>query len=176
MNLEIDNVILRCPEPGDVDALYSFKNDPEVATLLGGFSKGYSKADLSNWVEYHRTCSNEQLWTIADSVDNRCLGHVGLYNIDHRIAVAEFAIMLGDKTTWGKGLGKKITYEVVQYGFQWLNLNRIELSVLAGNDRAKHIYSSIGFVTEGTKRQAQFKDGNYIDLHLMAVLRNEFSP
>ncbi|MCP4447215.1 MAG: GNAT family N-acetyltransferase [Myxococcales bacterium] len=176
MNLAIEDIVLRRPEQEDVDALYHFKNDPEVAGLLGGFSLGYAKADLSSWVEYHRTKANEALWVIADSDSNACLGHVGLYDIDHRVALAEFAIMLGDKSVWGRGLGKRITHAVVQYGFEWLNLNRIELSALVSNERAIHIYHSIGFRSEGVRRQAQFKDGRYLDIQLMAILRDEFAP
>lgn len=175
MNLTVETTVLRRPEPKDVDALYSYKNDPSVAGLLGGFSLGYAKADMTNWVEYHRTCTNEALWVIADGNDDRCLGHVGLYNIDHRVSAAEFAIMLGDKNSWGKGLGTTITREVVRYGFDWLKLNRIELSVLTTNPRAMHIYSSIGFNQEGVKRQAQYKNGQYLDVQLMAILRDEFT-
>lgn len=173
MNLKVGDVLLRRPEPKDVAALYAQKNDPEVANLLGGFTLGYSRADIVAWVERHRNTPNEALWTIAD-LDDRCLGHVGLYRIGNRVRSAEFAIMLGDKASWGRGIGKAVTSFVVDYGFRMLNLNRIELSCLASNGRAQRLYARLGFRVEGTQRQAQFKDGQFIDVVLMAVLASEW--
>ena len=96
MNHQVAGVVLRCPESRDAAALYAQKNDMEVATLLGGFSKGYSEQDIAGWIEAHRNRADEALFVIADGSTNVCLGHVGLYNIDHRIRSAEFAIMIGD--------------------------------------------------------------------------------
>lgn len=169
----VEGHLLRKPEPRDVEALYQQKNDPEVASLLGGFTTGYSREDLSRWVEYHRTRAGEALWVIAKADTDRAVGHVGLYEIDHRIRTAEFAIMLGDKSAWGKGLGRACTEFAVRYGFEQLNLNRVSLQVLATNTRARGLYESIGFVVEGTLRQAQFKDGAYVDVILMSILRSE---
>lgn len=173
MNHEVAGVLLRRPESRDAAALYAQKNDVEVASLLGGFSKGYSEADIAGWIEAHRGRSDEALFVIADGSTNVCLGHVGLYNIDHRIRSAEFAIMIGDKDAWGRGLGTEITAHMLDYGFKWLNLNRIELTVLASNARAIALYEKLGFTREGVKRQAQYKSGRYVDICLMAKLRED---
>ena len=172
----LDQVVLRRPEPKDTDALYEQKNDPEVAALLGGFSTGYAHEDIRQWIEAHRTRIDEVLWVIAADDDDRCLGHVGLYRIDHRIRAAEFAIMLGDRSVWGRGIGRRCTGFAIQYGFLELNLNRISLQVLATNERALHLYTSLGFREEGRLREAQFKGGDYIDVIQMSLLRAEYRP
>lgn len=166
---------LRPIEPEDGPYLYLYKNDPEVAALLGGFHSGLAKADIQDWVDRHRKRSDEILWAIAEGEGGRCIGHVGLYKIDHRARSAEFAIMLGSKAHWNKGLGKSITAFVVEYGFSELNLNRIQLSVLSTNGRALQLYHSLGFTEEGRLRQAQFKAGHYVDVVLMAILKGESS-
>ncbi len=171
MNHTVADTILRRPEPRDAALLYAQKNDPEVAGLLGGFSKGYSAADITEWIEAHRHRSNEVIFVIADERTDTCLGHVGFYNIDYRVRSAEFAIMIGDKNAWGHGLGKAITAYMLRYGFQWLNLNRIELSVLVTNERAIALYEKLGFATEGVKRQSQYKSGKYVDVCFMAILK-----
>ena len=167
---KVGDVVLRMLEPRDIDALLEQKNDVTVAGLLGGFSTGYSRKDLEGWLEFHRTKRNEVLWAIADG-DDKCLGHVGLYEIDHRVRKAEFAIMLGERRAWGKGIGKAVSAWAVEYGFLQLNLNRIELDVLATNPRAKALYEGLGFELEGTRRCAQYKDGEYIDVYVMGLLR-----
>lgn len=170
---KVGEVNLRMLEPRDIDALMVQKNDAEVAALLGGFSTGYARADLESWLEYHRTAEDEVLWAIADSQD-ACLGHVGLYGIDHRVRKAEFAIMLGDRSVWGRGIGKSVSAWVLDHGFLQLNLNRIELDVLATNPRAQALYAALGFQVEGTRRAAQYKDGEFIDVLLMSLLRSEW--
>jgi [ribosomal protein S5]-alanine N-acetyltransferase len=171
---QVNGVVLRRPEPADLDALYRQKNDPEVAVHLGGFSTGYTRSGLVEWMEFHRKKSDEVLWVIADAETDACLGHVGLYRIDHRIRSAEFAIMIGAKDRWGKGLGKSVSRYMVDYGFRELNLNRIELTALAGNLRAISLYESLGFLREGMMRQAQFKDGVYQDVVMMSILRGDW--
>lgn len=169
-----DDFVLRKPEPKDVEALYAQKNDPDVASLLGGFSSGYARADLAGWIDFHRERRDEVLWVIADAKTDACLGHVGLYQIDHRVRSAEFAIMLGDKGVWGRGIGSRATRAAIRYGFRWLNLNRIQLTVLETNPRAIAIYRKLGFAQEGVMRQAQWKDGRYLDVIMMSLLREEF--
>jgi RimJ/RimL family protein N-acetyltransferase len=62
---------------------------------------------------------------------------------------------------------------LVKHGFETLNLNRIYLQVFANNPRAIRAYEKAGFIHEGRKRQAEFRDGQYIDVLLMSILRDE---
>lgn len=171
--IRLGDVVLRRPEAEDVDALYHQKNDPEVAMQLGGFSTGYSREDLRRWVEAHRVRANEVLWVMASADDDRCLGHIGLYEIDYRIRSAEFAIMLGDRSAQGRGLGPLCSRFMLEYGFRELNLNRVSTQVLATNERSIHFCRKLGFREEGRLREAQYKGGAYIDVVLMSILRSE---
>lgn len=174
MNKLKNTFVLRKPKTGDAEALLKFKNDATNMALLGGFSTGYSSKDIEGWIENHKSRSDEVLWIIADEKDDSCLGHVGLYQIDYRIRSAEFGILLGDRSRWGKGIGRQVMRTVIEYGFRQLNLNRISLTVLAHNERAIRMYEAIGFMREGLLRQAQYKDGRYMDLVCYALLRDEY--
>jgi RimJ/RimL family protein N-acetyltransferase len=162
---------LRKPEQTDVDTLHRIKNDHSIAALLVGTSTGWSRADLQHWVEAHGKANDEALWVIADSED-RAIGHVGLYNIHAVYRSAEFGIVL-DRSTWGKGIGTRATRAMVDYGFDELNLQRIELHVLADNERAIAIYRKLGFREEGHLRRAVFKGARFHDVLVMAVLSDE---
>jgi RimJ/RimL family protein N-acetyltransferase len=84
--------------------------------------------------------------------------------------------MLGEKEFWNKGYGTEAMQLVLQHGFQTLNLNRIMLEVYTTNPRAIRCYEKVGFVHEGCKRQGMYKNGVYIDVLLMSVLRQEWAP
>jgi RimJ/RimL family protein N-acetyltransferase len=170
---EVAGFRLRRPERTDIDALYIVKNDPDVASILGGSSTTYSKVDLEGWVEFHRAAKDEALFVIADTED-RAIGHVGLYKIDHLLRAAEFGILIGDRSNWGKGLGRACSRFAIEYGFDKLNLRRIYLEVLASNERAIKLYRSLGFVEEGRLRQAAWQSGNFVDVILMGLLIEEY--
>lgn len=172
MTLVLRDVLLRRPEPRDADALLVFKNDSEIVGLLGGFSKGYSRRDIDEWIERHRSTADEVVWTIARRSDDGCIGHAGLYLIDYRVGSAEFALLIGDPNERGKGLGRAVTEGVVEYAFRELNLRRIELSLLETNVRAHRLYRSVGFVDEGRLRSAQYRNGAYVDVLMMGLLRD----
>ncbi|NJN34193.1 MAG: GNAT family N-acetyltransferase [Saprospiraceae bacterium] len=99
------------------------------------------------------------------------IGTVQLTNIHALNRNAEFSIMIGDKNYWSRGVGEQAAREMVRHGFQDLNLHRIYLYVLPQNTRAIKLYEKIGFQTEGILRGSIFKNGDYQDLILMAILK-----
>jgi ribosomal-protein-alanine N-acetyltransferase len=172
--INLGDVVLRALETKDVDYLYAYRNDWEVVRHLGGFSAGYSRANLQEWIKVHSNRADEVLWTIADALTDQCIGHVGLYQIDSRVRKGQFAIMIGDRSHWGKGVGTRVTQTVVSWAFAQLNLHKVSLHVLSNNDRAVRIYELLGFRPEGILRDEQFRDGQFLDLIIMAVFEDEW--
>jgi RimJ/RimL family protein N-acetyltransferase len=66
---------------------------------------------------------------------------------------AELGISIHDKTQWSKGLGTDAVRLVVDYAFEELDLNRVELTTDEENARAIRCYEKVGFVREGLLRQ-----------------------
>lgn len=169
----LDNKIcLRKADLNDVDALYEIKNDKKAASLLGGFSNGYSKIDIENWIISHNNNKNEVLYLIQTLGDSKVIGHVGLYNIDFRVRKAEFAILIAGEDNQGKGYGSLCTKFMIDYAFDELNIRKINLSLLSENKRAVSMYNKIGFLQEGILRNDQYKNGKYHDVILMALARS----
>jgi len=164
---------LKLPEPRDVDSSNAFKNDQELASMLGSFNRVYSRADFADRVEFHRNTKDEVLWVFING-DDTCVGHVGGYKIDHRVGQAEFAVILGEQATWGRGLGTKCTDLAVEHAFRELNLRRVYLDVLATRPRAQHVYEKLGFLVEGRRRQARFEFGQYVDVIELPLMRDDY--
>ena len=62
---------------------------------------------------------------------------------------------------------------IIDFALGDLDLHRLELEVYAFNDRARHVYESLGFVEEGVRRDALWQDGAFHDAILMSVLSTD---
>ncbi len=63
---------------------------------------------------------------------------------------------------------------MIQYGFDILNLNRIQLHVCCDNVFAVKAYEKAGYKIEGTLRQAMYHHNKYCDFYVMGILRSEY--
>ena len=73
-----------------------------------------------------------------------------------------------------RGLGRRILAEVIRTAFEEFHTHRLFLDVYEDNARARHLYESLGFVYEGTMRDAARRRETYCDLRLMSMLENEY--
>jgi RimJ/RimL family protein N-acetyltransferase len=111
---------------------------------------------------------DEQGWVL--------IGSCGFHEIDWRNRNAELGILIGEKSYWNRGYGAEVMRLLLRHGFTTLNLHRISLRVFEANPRAIRAYEKAGFIHEGRQRQAEFRDGQYLDVLLMSVLRPEWQP
>ena len=84
---------------------------------------------------------------------------------------ATLHIMIGEANEYNKGIGTYAVKEMIQHAFNNLNLRRIELEVLSENTRARHVYEKVGFLHEGTKKKAVYKNGEFVDMEMYAIIK-----
>jgi len=162
-----------CPVgPDDMEILQKGYNDPDVRDAMFMYFP-LTMQDTEKKVS--KMAENEQAiqFMIVDKESKKAVGHLALVRPDWVSRMMTFYIVLLDKNTWGKGLGTEATRLIVDYGFDMLNLNRIQLHVNAENEAAKAVYKKIGFKHEGTLRQAMYKNGRYYDFWLMGILAED---
>ncbi|EPD51047.1 GNAT family protein [Paenisporosarcina sp. FSL H8-0542] len=74
----------------------------------------------------------------------------------------------------GKGFGKEAMQLLMNYGFNELNLHRLQLTVFGYNVGAIKLYESLGFKPEGTFREFLQRNGKRHDMYLYGLLVSEF--
>ena len=70
-----------------------------------------------------------------------------------------------------QGVGRALMNSVIDMADNWLKLVGLELTVFEDNERAIHLYESLGFEKEGLIRMASIRNGVYVNEYGMSRLR-----
>jgi RimJ/RimL family protein N-acetyltransferase len=170
---EGDRVYFRPLEIEDEPLLKRWVNDPcNWRTLM--FRPPLNAQREREYIEGQGKSETDYTFGIVARDGHRLIGSAGLHRVRPIDRRATFGIMIGDRASQNRGYGSEAVRLTLRFGFEELNLNRIELSVFANNPRAIWCYQKAGFVQEGCLRQACYRNGQYVDEYRFAVLRSEW--
>lgn len=174
--MESDRLWYRGLEPSDAELLRGWINDERVRKYLDHRVFPLNRAAEEDFVR--RVCQvsaapSEVSFLFGVHGEGAPIGNVGLIGSQWVAREAELGILVGAVDRWHHGFAREASRRMLRYAFDDLNLNRVKLRVSDANPRARRAYEAIGFVLEGTLREAAFIDGTYVDTHVMSVLRRE---
>jgi RimJ/RimL family protein N-acetyltransferase len=148
-------------------------NDSEVLQFLGQ-RHPMGREQEKEWLADQYKSEHQMNLAIVLKDEDLHIGNCGFNAIDYINKSAAFGILIGEKAAWNQGYGPEAARLILGYGFEQLNLHRIELDVYSLNPRAKKAYEKVGFKLEGTKRDSYYRNGQYHDTYVMSVLRSEW--
>jgi ribosomal-protein-alanine N-acetyltransferase len=157
----------------DLDGAYpSWFEDQDVCRYNshGKFCK--TKAYFEDYLN-ELNCEDRVVWAVCHIEDGH-IGNISLQQISLINRTAEFAIVLGDKRHWGKGVGLSAGKKLLEHGFNKLNLERIYCGTAATNEAMKKLAVAMGMALEGTRRLHLFLEGSRVDMLEYGILRPEF--
>lgn len=157
----------------DLDGAYpSWFEDQDVCRYN---SHGKFFKTKSHFKEYLNELTRKDgvVWAICHIEDGH-IGNVSLQEISLINRTAEFAILLGGKRHWGKGVGMLVGQKLLGHGFNKLNLERIHCGTAATNEGMKRLAVALGMTLEGTRRSHYFLEGSRVDMLEYGILRREF--
>jgi len=105
--------------------------------------------------------------------EEQLAGTVSLLKINHTDKRAEMGYWLRSDLQ-GLGIMTKSCQRLIQYAFKGLHLNRLEMRIVASNQKSRRIPLRLGFILEGRLRayQAQ-KNGGFEDVEIFGLLRKD---
>jgi RimJ/RimL family protein N-acetyltransferase len=173
--LKGDRVYLRPYQTADCISIAVWINDPEVTHFMFYGQLPRTLEQVQSFLEGGSQIANENnvIFVICNN-QHKPIGFCGLYDWHRTARKAEMRILLGDKKTWGKGIGTEVVELITWYGFDRLNLHRIYLGFTASNKAAKSAYSASGYKSEGILREDIYRNGTYYDSIRMGILRSEY--
>ena len=166
-----DLVLLRPVSADDAPGLAGIS--PETLRLTGTHPRPFSLDELRAWYGSRAQYPDRLDLAIVERATGRWAGEVVLTNLDPVNRSCGFRILLAGPEWFGRGLGTEASRLVLAHAFEAVGVHRVELTVYAFNPRAQHVYDKLGFVREGTKRQALLWDGEWVDAEMMSMLAPE---
>ena len=154
----------------DVETYVRWLNDFSVTDGLGISGIVTSIESEKAWIIKN---SDQYQFAIVDLENDKLLGNCGIREIDQRRQCAVIGLFIGDEENRNKGYGEETMNLLLDYAFDYLNLNNIMLNVFSFNERAICCYKKVGFKEIGRRRQAYYLNGKVYDEIFMDVLRGE---
>lgn len=159
----------------DVTPFYSWINDEEaIKYSLSSFKQINTHHEIDRWFENTLEDTKSINLGIYLNQTNQLIGYAGISSISKLNRSGEYFIFIGDKKCWGQGIGTEVTRQIVKLGFGDLGLNRIMLTVSELNVGGIKAYLTAGFKIEGHLKQACYRDGEFHDKIVMALLKSEY--
>lgn len=155
----------------DMPSLYKwFSNIEFLSTYDYVLPIPMSKEKVDKMISDYNEENNSIVFAIR-TIEGNIIGIAGYDDIIKDNMVATLFIGLGDENYLGKGYGKEAMLELLNYGFNTLNLYRIQLNVISFNIPAIKLYEKVGFQKEGTMKEFVLRNGQRYDLYMYAKLK-----
>jgi RimJ/RimL family protein N-acetyltransferase len=167
-----EKIYLRSYKQGDEEMLARIENHPDPRSTLF-YALPTSAEKIKETIDQFLTDHQVIILIICRKDNDQPIGKTAFFRIDWVGRMAIFYIGIADKINWSKGYGSQATKLMIEYAFETLNLNRIQLHVAVDNHPAVNIYKNAGFKVEGTLREAMYHNGRYCDFYVMGLLRSD---
>jgi len=134
----------------------------------------YPDGAAAGWIATHAekwASGRLAVWAIVQNSDDVVAGAISLrITATHRRAEAGYWIA---HESWGQGVATEALRSVITFGFDALDLHRIEAHHFSENPASGRVMQKVGMLHEGRVRGAVFRAGAPRDLELYGLLRTD---
>lgn len=156
----------------DLPIYRAWNSDPAFARFYNAFPiRELSEKKADDWFNEHT--DKDFRFAIRPVDSEEFVGVCAIEDILWPHRVGWVSIALGPEFH-GKGYGRQAMELLVNYGFNELNLHRLQLTVFGYNEPAVKLYEKLGFQHEGTYREFLQRDGQRYDMHLYGLLLSDW--
>ncbi|WP_026897144.1 GNAT family N-acetyltransferase [Daejeonella oryzae] len=168
------NIYLRPMEIADVRIKVKWLNDEQVRKTLGFSDYPVSLLATEAWLKKVAGDSKRKDFMLCLQENDEPIGFCGIKNIDLVNLKAESYLGIGNIDYWGKGIGLETKKVLLDYSFNFLNLNKVYSYHQADNEAMIKINLKLGAQREGLLREEIRLEGEMKDMVLMSVLRKDY--
>lgn len=166
--LESERVILRQFVVSDLENVFRGLSHPDIIKYYGiSFDSLEATKEQMEWFANLEKNKTGIWWAVCDKIDGTFLGAGGLNDLSKENKKAEIGFWLLPEN-WGKGLMTETMPLIFNYAFNTVGLHRIEGFVETKNTNCKKALAKLKFSLEGTMKDCEMKNGEFISLDIYA--------
>lgn len=173
--LETSRLRLREIVAEDYEAIFAIRGDYEVTKYNTG--DAYTDIEQAQALIDSMTAlfseGQELRWGITLKPDDTVIGMCG-FNYWHRIDKRTSIGFDLNRNFWKRGIMREAVFAMLNFGFEKMELNRIEASATSENIASVKLLQSLNFQQEGIQREQYFEAEQFYDLSLFGLLRQEW--
>jgi ribosomal-protein-alanine N-acetyltransferase len=176
LTLETTRLWLRPVERSDTSEIQRTASVREIADTMISLPHPYPAGEAERYVatqQAERESGHSAAFTIEQKLGGCFCGLVEVRDIDREHSQGELSFWLNVEA-WGHGYMSEVVQTVLRYGFEVLGLNRLYAYHMLRNPASGRVLEKNGFRQEGLLRQRVRKWGQFEDVALMAILRQEW--
>jgi ribosomal-protein-serine acetyltransferase len=117
--------------------------------------------------------ANDSGFQTAIRFHERIVGVVGMHQVDQKNRSTSLGYWLA-KDVQGKGIVTRACAAYISHAFSDLGLHRVEIRCATENLRSRAVPERLGFVSEGTAREAEWVNGGYVSHVVYGLLASEW--
>ena len=175
VTLQTARLVLRMPVPADADAVFAMRADP-VVQRYGSHPPWTDRQTAVDWIARNAKWMEDgesAQFMIERREDGVVVGSCTLFHLDLPCRRAEvgYALALPE---WGKGYANEAVGAMLDWGFDHLDLNRVEADIDPRNVPSARALERLGFTHEGHLRERWIVDGEVSDSWLYGLLAREW--
>ena len=168
-------------EDSHIARYLSLSADPVLIDTMGW--KPFDPDERERFLRYVENITLPYLMggrTVAMSIistpDNTPIGYLSLKGVREGGTGSEIGLAIMDEDYRGRGLGTMALRQAAEYAFDEMELSVLVLTVFPDNEPAIRSYGKVGFKkTEILKESWLMPDGNYTDMWVMELSRDDFA-
>ncbi|MTT31417.1 GNAT family N-acetyltransferase [Terrilactibacillus sp. BCM23-1] len=175
VKLETERLYLQPFKKLDSSRIQELANNKEVANILG-LPHPYLLKYAEDWIDTHPELIKKGVEYPLAIVYKNTKEIIGTINIrvDHNNNKGELGYWIG-RDYWGNGFATEAVKQIISFGFNELNLNKIWAAAISRNKASIMVLEKAGLQKEGTLRQNKLLLNNYEDVEVYGLLKVEFT-
>jgi RimJ/RimL family protein N-acetyltransferase len=164
-------VRLRPPTQEDAVVMIRWFEDLETTRFLGRRDPPSLEME-KEWIESTAKDPNSVVWVVDG--EGHPVGTTGIREIDWKNGFGTTGTLIGDRSVWGKGIGREAMQLRTRYAFTQLPLRKLKSGYFDGNVASGRAQAAAGYREVGRYRADRYVDGQWVDEVVTEVMRDDW--
>lgn len=150
----------------------NWMNDYEITKYLESRWRGQTIDSIKEYLKYMNESPNNFMFGIFLSSNNQHIGNIKIGSIDWIHRNGDVGLLIGERSTWGKGYATEAIRQITHIAFKSLNLNKLLAGIYVGNEGSYKAFIKAGWQDVGLLKKHRFSEGKFVDEYLVEVISN----